>query len=60
MQERINSFLLYLYHIGSIRKDMCGPELEFTLKRVIKSELVTVSNNKIHFNMNTKKHILNL
>lgn len=60
IQERINSFLLYLYHVGSIRENMCGHELEFTLKRILKQNLCISRNNILYPNGNTKKYILGL
>ena len=42
MQERLNSFLLYLSIVGQIKKSKCSPELEFTLKRAEAQNLVNL------------------
>jgi hypothetical protein len=60
MQERLDSFLMYLYHRGYISQTECGPELEFTCKRAIEQGLVTFVKNCYYPNVKTKVHIINL
>lgn len=58
MQNRLNSFLMYLYHVGSIRLERLGPELEFTLKRALSQNLCVYRNGVVVATPKTKRHIL--
>lgn len=60
MQDRLNSFLMYLYHRGYILHAECAPELEFTCKRAVKQGLLTSVKGCYYPNVKTKVHILSL
>lgn len=58
MQNRLNSFLLYLYHVRSIKVDRLGGELEFSVKRAIKAGLCEIRNGVCYTTANTKRYLV--
>ena len=58
MQNRLNSFLLYLYHVGSIKTSRLGGELEFSVKRAVKADLCEIRNGICYATMKTKRYLV--